>query len=275
MKPDVAGFVLAAGSGTRLRPLTTLRPKALCPVNNRALVDYAVDRCASLSSRVRVNAWHLSDQMRAHFEERDDLDAHLQGVADLAVESEPLGTAGALGANRDWIDGAAVLVHNADAWHADPIDNFVETWDGERVRLLVTPTNEDADFGDRRFCGVSLMPWKLVEGFKAEPSGLWEVLWRHLRLEEIDLVDIDGAYFDCGTPADYLDANMAASGGESVVSPHAQVEGSVERSVVWPGAHVGPKEVLVDSIRATDEITVDAKRSKSADVASLSEAFTR
>ena len=39
---DLAAVVLAAGAGTRLRPLTRLRPKALCPVDNVPLVDLAV-----------------------------------------------------------------------------------------------------------------------------------------------------------------------------------------------------------------------------------------
>ena len=55
---------------------------------------------------------------------------------------------------------------------------------------------------------------------------------------------------DCGTPADYLAANLHASGGASVVDPGAVVEGHVERCVVWDGAHVGPAEHLVDAIRA-------------------------
>ena len=55
---------------------------------------------------------------------------------------------------------------------------------------------------------------------------------------------------DCGTPADYLRANMLASGGAAVVEPGAVVEGEVVRSVVWAGERVGPGERLVDAVRA-------------------------
>jgi NDP-sugar pyrophosphorylase family protein len=41
---DLAGVVLAAGLGTRFRPLTGLLPKALCPVANVPLVDLALER---------------------------------------------------------------------------------------------------------------------------------------------------------------------------------------------------------------------------------------
>lgn len=44
----LAGIVLAAGAGTRLHPLTALRPKALCPVGSVPLVDLALARIADL-----------------------------------------------------------------------------------------------------------------------------------------------------------------------------------------------------------------------------------
>ncbi|MDP9006189.1 MAG: sugar phosphate nucleotidyltransferase, partial [Actinomycetota bacterium] len=43
MADSLAALVLAAGKGERLRPLTLIRPKALCPVANVALVDLAID----------------------------------------------------------------------------------------------------------------------------------------------------------------------------------------------------------------------------------------
>src|SRR5688500_13503964 len=104
MPDSVAGVVLAAGAGTRLRPLTLFRPKALCPVNNVPLVDLAVGRVQAATPSVAVNVHHG----------RGQLERHLAGRVHLSVEEEePLGTAGALGRLREWIDGRPVLVHNA------------------------------------------------------------------------------------------------------------------------------------------------------------------
>jgi hypothetical protein len=61
---------------------------------------------------------------------------------------------------------------------------------------------------------------------------------------------------DCGTPARYLAANLAASGGAAVIGAGARVEGTVVRSVVWPGARVWPSEELRDAIRVADQVTV-------------------
>lgn len=250
-----AGMVLAAGLGTRLRPLTRLRPKALCPVGGIPLLDRAIERVAPFTGTgpewLAVNAHHLAGQVVRHVGDR----------AHVSVETgRPLGTAGALGAVRDWLDGRDVLLTNADAWlHAD-LTGFVAGWDGERCRLLTRRVGPVGDFADRRYVGVCLLPWRLVGGLPAREGGLYEVLWRQeWRAGRLDLVDTDGTFRDCGTPADYLAANMDASGGASVVGQGARVEGTVERSVVWDGAHVRPGEHLVDAIRAgsgAEELTL-------------------
>jgi NDP-sugar pyrophosphorylase family protein len=96
-----------------------------------------------------------------------------------------------------------------------------------------------------------------VARLDAVPSGLWEVSWRAQHgAGRLDVVRWDGPCVDCGTPARYLAANMTASGGASVVGEGAVVEGTVERSVVWPGARVRPGEHLVDAVRASDTVTV-------------------
>ena len=101
------------------------------------------------------------------------------------------------------------------------------------------------------------MPWAEVSGLAPEPTGLWEVSWRD-RLAEgaVEVVRWDGPWVDCGTPAQYLWANLAASGGVSVVGEGARVEGELDHSVVWPGARVRPGESLAYAIRADDCVTV-------------------
>jgi hypothetical protein len=90
-----------------------------------------------------------------------------------------------------------------------------------------------------------------VATLDALPSGLYEVLWRAEEAAgRLDLVRTTATAIDCGTPADYLRANLHASGGRAVIAPGAVVLGRVERSVVWDGAYVGPDEHLCDCIRA-------------------------
>jgi N-acetyl-alpha-D-muramate 1-phosphate uridylyltransferase len=253
-RPGLAGVVLAAGAGTRLRPLTDLRPKALCPVADRPLVDWALDRLALNTARIAVNIHHHRDKMLAHLSGRG---LHLS-----VEEPAALGTAGALGNLRDWLAGDAVLVTNSDAWHPsrpDPLGPLVNGWDGERPRLLCVRSAGRGDFDGLRYVGAALLPWWSVRDLAPVPSGLYEVSWARLYAENaLDLVSTPGNWVDCGTPADYLRANLAASGGASVVGAGAVVEGEVVRSVVWPGSRVAAGERLVEAIRA-DGLTVPAR----------------
>ncbi|MEJ7583060.1 MAG: hypothetical protein WKF43_03030 [Acidimicrobiales bacterium] len=97
------------------------------------------------------------------------------------------------------------------------------------------------------------MPWLAVSRLRAAPSGLYSECWSSAWQDgQLDLVVHDGPFIDCGTPADYLAANLATSHGASVIATDAHVEPGavVERSVVWPQSVVTANEVLVDSIRA-------------------------
>ncbi len=245
MTSGLAGVVLGAGAGTRLRPLTLLRPKPLCPVANVPLVDLAIERVRTATDDVAVNVHHGRDQM----------EAHLSGRVHLSFEDdEPLGTAGALGHLRGWLDGRAVLVVNGDAWCPGSLRELVDTWDGERVRLLLA---RDDTLKPTSRIAAALMPWASVALLAATPSGLYECSWRDAQLEgHLEVVRFDGAFVDCGTPAQYLEANLAASGGASVVGEGAVVLGTLDRCVVWDGATVAEGESLSRAIRADEATTV-------------------
>lgn len=256
---QLAGVVLAAGFGTRLRPLTDVLPKSLCPVDNEPLVDGAIRRLRAVDAvaGIAVNVHHHRPRMVDH------LATHHPDVHRSIEEPEPLGTAGALGQLRPWIDGRPTLLHNADAWHAaDLATTMVDGWDGERIRFLTVAAPRGAgDFGDRLYAGVTLLPWRDVEPLQPTPTGLYEVSWRQAELDgRVELVAYEGPWFDTGTPSTYLAANLEASGGESVVAPDADVhpDATVERSVVWAGARVTEHERLVEQVRAPGGITVDA-----------------
>ncbi len=254
MADSLAGVVLAAGAGSRLAPLTRLLPKAMCPVGNRPLVDLALDRVADAiggdAENVAVNVHHG----------RWALEPHLIGRAHASIEeSQPLGTAGALGLLRPWLAGRPVLVTNADAWLPDPPAGFVSGWDGVRMRLLCVRDPSRGDFGPLRYCGMALLPASVATRLEPEPSGLYETCWRQAWADGLlDLVEHAGQFVDCGTTGEYLAANLASSGGSSVIGEdaHVSARAHVERSVVWPDARVGRGERLVDAIRATYGITV-------------------
>jgi len=269
---DLCAVILAAGEGTRLRPLTELLPKALCPVGNVPLLDRALARVAGLGlagpDDVAVNACYLGELVVAH----------ARGRAHLSVEpGRPLGTSGGLGNLRDWVAGRGVLVGNADAYLAGAgIDALLDGWDGESVRLLGQPVADRRQpglFDGHRFAGFSLLPWRRVRDLTAAPAELVRTVWRPAEAAgELRVVPFDGVFLDTGTPRDYLAANLHAAGGgnlvagtvtgratRSVVGPGATVAGEVTDSVVWAGATVHPDEKLDHMIRAAGGLTVDGR----------------
>lgn len=245
---DLVGVVLAAGAGTRLAPLSRIRPKALCPVGGRPLVDHALARIAPHVAELAVNVHHGRLLMEAHLTR-----AGAAVRPHLSIEpGEARGTAGALGLLRPWIAGRGVLLTNADAWLPADLTDLVAGWDGERVRLLCVEDPDRGDFGSLRYCGAALLPWALVAALGEEPAGLYEVMWRaEQEAGRLDLATHTGPFVDCGTAADYLAANLEASGGVSVVDEGARLgEGcEVVRSVVWGDAEVAAGERLVDAVR--------------------------
>ncbi len=247
----LAGIALAAGSGTRLRPLTSLRPKALCPVGGVPMLDLALARLAvhtgSGPEHLAVNACHLGGQILSHAGGR---------CHDRLEPPAGLGTAGGVGGLRDWVAGRDVLVTNADSYLPGGIPGFTAGWDGTRSRLLCVSTTGRPDFTAAdgtpvRYTGTCLLPWTQVSQLAEEPSGLYEVLWRDADLDLV-VARPESFFIDCGTPAQYLAANLHASNGESVIGAGATVLGQVQRCVVWDGAWVGPDEVLSDVVRAGD-----------------------
>lgn len=260
MPTDLAAMVLAAGLGTRLRPLTLLRPKPLCPVGGRSILDLALDAVqrvvGSGPDQVAVNSFHLADQVRAA----------VAGRATVSVETDLLGTAGGVGRLRTWRDGRPLLLLNGDSWLRDPdspgnrladlsrlLDGDGIPWDGHTVRMLGVPTAEP-DFVDGkrwRYVGACLLPADLLEPLHGAPAGLNATVWQPAHTEgRLEFVAHHGVAIDTGTPPGYLAANLDASGGRSVIGRGAVVLGRVEESVVWDGAHVGPGERLCRVIRA-------------------------
>jgi N-acetyl-alpha-D-muramate 1-phosphate uridylyltransferase len=293
MSRRLCAVLLAAGEGTRLRPLTGIRPKALCPVGNVALLDRALAAVATLGcsgdADVAVNAWHLSEAIAGHLLHPsapvDPADPHRRngvpgeqlqdppaGVsAFIAVETgpRPLGSSGGIAALREWIDGRDVIVGNADAYlSGGTLDALIDGWTGGEVRLLGVPAGDRrAEFGSHRFAGFSAIPWRRVEQLTTEPTDLVRTVWRPAEAAgELRIVEFGGRFVDCGTPADYLAANLheaGLAGGNliapgatvtghttgSVIGAGARVDGTVVRSVVWGGAVVARDETLTDAIR--------------------------
>lgn len=136
-------FVLAAGLGTRMRPVTATVPKPLVAVAGKALLDHALDRVAEAGiDTAVVNVHYLADQIEGHLARR-------AGGPAIRVSDERgalLETGGGLRKALPLLGDGPFVVLNADSfWLEGPEPNLrrlIDRWDARRMDglLLVAPT---------------------------------------------------------------------------------------------------------------------------------------
>jgi mannose-1-phosphate guanylyltransferase len=109
-------FLLAAGVGSRLRPITDTTPKCMLVIDDRPLLDIWLDAFAGAEiDEVLVNLHHLPDMVRQHVAARTGPPA-----VRLVFEPELLGSAGTLAANREWVAAEEMFL----ACNADNLTDF-------------------------------------------------------------------------------------------------------------------------------------------------------
>jgi mannose-1-phosphate guanylyltransferase len=109
-------FLLAAGVGSRLRPITDTIPKCMLPICGQPLLDIWLDAFGRAGvDEVLVNLHHLPDVVSHHLDARTGTPA-----VRTFFEPELLGSAGTLAANRAWVDAEEMFL----ACYADNLTDF-------------------------------------------------------------------------------------------------------------------------------------------------------
>lgn len=116
-------MILAAGYGTRFRPVTRTLPKPMIPVLNRPLLGWVVESCLGSGFReIIINLHHLPGPIRSYL----DAEFRERASIELSEEDEILGTGGALRRVGHLLTDEFVLV-NGDTIQWPPFDDLVET----------------------------------------------------------------------------------------------------------------------------------------------------
>jgi N-acetyl-alpha-D-muramate 1-phosphate uridylyltransferase len=129
-------MVLAAGYGTRLRPLTDHTPKPLVPVAGKPMIEYALERLRAYGiQEVVINVSHHKDQLIAHAGRSSDL------LFRISEETEPLETGGGLKKALPLLGGEPVFTINSDIiWQDDgesALDQLTRLWDDAKMDFLL------------------------------------------------------------------------------------------------------------------------------------------
>jgi MurNAc alpha-1-phosphate uridylyltransferase len=142
-------MVLAAGLGTRMRPLTDDRPKALVAVAGRTLLDRTLDKLVAAGvRRAVVNVHHFADQVEAHLAARNDLEILVSDERAALLDS-----GGGIQRARPLLGDDPIFVANIDSlWLEDgtpALETLKQAWDPARMDLLLllVPRGHGIGFG--------------------------------------------------------------------------------------------------------------------------------
>jgi MurNAc alpha-1-phosphate uridylyltransferase len=129
-------MVLAAGYGTRLKPLTDRMPKPLIPVAGKPMIEYALDKLRAYGIwEVVINVSHLKDQLTAYA-------ANFRGLTiKISEEAEPLETGGGLKKALPLLGRDPFFTINSDIIWVDDRDSALERltyhWDDAKMDILL------------------------------------------------------------------------------------------------------------------------------------------
>ncbi len=250
----VFGAVLAAGLGTRLRPLTESMPKPLVPMAGRPLIEYALDALAAAGiEEIGVNAFHHGDVI-------PNLLSHRTEEIHYVFETELKGTGGGLKGIGQRLPEGTIVAVNGDALFDFSIMPFIERHRarGAQATLVLrrVPTGSpfgrvgSADDGQIHvisevrgpeaqehslsfgaYTGVQIFESSLLDLVPDEPCDILRTAHRQLLEQKIpvfgDYAPDESVWIDVGTPDRYLEAHRGFMDGRLNTRhlPEADAEG--------------------------------------------------
>lgn len=237
MKPLVSdsAMVMAAGLGTRMRPLTETLPKPMVQVAGKPLIDHALDRLAEAGiARAVVNVHHFPEAVEAHVRGRKLPSVTISDERDLLLE-----TGGGMVKAQDLLPDPFFVVNSDNVWLDGPKDAFRElsdAWDSARMDALLllvahTGARNFAGKGDfhmdgrgrlsrRRsgriapfvFTGIQLVSKRLLREAPAGPFST-NVLWdRAIEEGRLYGAAFTGQWFEVGNPGAIAPTEAALAG---------------------------------------------------------------
>lgn len=280
-------FILGAGLGTRLRPLTDRLPKPLVPLFHRPLAAWTLDACVAAGiRRFAINTHHLPRAWEGF------LDAPENNARDIRLFHEPvlLETGGGLANIAAWLEDAPLLVHNGDIFSTLPLEKLIAAHEASGLPVTLALRTGGAEkriafedtlkrvidvrhelgraAGTHVFTGIYCINPEFLDLIpRGEIIPVIPAFLELARQGRLGAVVIDeGVWLDLGDRESYLKAHRelalapaihplavieaGAVVENSVIGPHAVVGSgtSIKNSVAWPGARIPVGSRLEDCI---------------------------
>jgi glucose-1-phosphate thymidylyltransferase len=228
------GLILAAGLGTRLRPITSLRPKPTLSVANRPLIYFAVDNLveAGITEIGIVVSYVTADYLK------DILDRYPGVTFEYILQSPPRGLAHAVQVSREFLADDPFVMYLSDNIFENGISSFVAAFEPDRgvnAVLALVPVEDPRALGvavveDGRIARLVEKPkvppsnlavagvyvfdpsiHQMIEGLEPGAKGEYQITDAIQRLIEhgyhVAPVQVTGWWKDTGKAEDILDAN--------------------------------------------------------------------
>lgn len=224
MSGPTRAMILAAGLGTRMRPLTNDSPKPLVKVAGKALIDHAIDRLVEAGVRmIVVNVHYHAEKLRNHLAGRTDVEIRISDETDAI-----LGTGGGIVRALSHFEDEPFFLHNSDTiWvegYGHALERLKNRWDPDSMdsllmmASLVTAIGYDGrgDFlmdalgrlsrvpesrlSPFAYPGAAIVHPRLFEDAPAGAFPLLQLWERSIENGQLYGVRLDGVWMHVGTP---------------------------------------------------------------------------
>lgn len=276
-------FILGAGLGTRLRPLTDTLPKPLIPLHNHPLVTHALDHCLAAGlDDIAINTHYLPEAWDAAFPEKRYKNARLT----FFHEPELLETGGGIKNIASWIGDESILIYNGDILTNLSLSDLIASHETSEntATLAVRDSGPSLHLalqglqitdihgkisgqkGSHQFTGIycispdilALIPAK--EKISIIPAFLDLIRQKKLGGHFAN----EATWLDLGTREAYLEAAFSKTPEihpSARIHPSAQIENSwigencqvgkqatIKNSILWPNTKIAPDAHIENSI---------------------------
>ena len=247
--------ILAAGEGTRMRPLTAARPKVMLPIANKPMMEHSVD--AAIQAGIRdfvIITGYREDSIKDYFG-----DGSGKGISiEYVHQDSQLGTANAIGYAKEHVDGRFVVLNgdmlispehirhlistDKDAViTVKEVDNpshfgVIETDDDRVVRIIEKPQHPPSKLANAGIYLLTEAVFDFIAKTQLSPRGELEITDSLQMMIDagcnVGYAVLDSDWIDIGRPWDLLDANRVLLENmkgicEGTVEPYATLHGEV------------------------------------------------
>ncbi len=260
-------YLLAAGRGSRLRPLTDLLPKPLVPFLNQPLVSYQHHNLLAYAEEVRFNVSYLAEPLISYVE-ASPRTSH-------CLENQPLGSARTIWEERAYFD-QTTLVACADIMANYDVEQLLKKHrqNGAKVTIGTVTVSDPRAYGvivsdaegriqqfqEKPECPLSNMISSGIYILEPEVLTYWDPAWVDLGTDAFPALVAAGipvyayalecTWQDVGKLDDYLLVQLQHLGTGNLIHPAAQIDPSavLQRTIVGAKAVIGAGAHLTNCI---------------------------